>query len=210
MKAIIEAIKESFSSPIVTAGTILGTLAILVFLTSAFIKNKKILSLYQCLAHIFLIVSEGVSKLFSAVIQEITSLTRNLTVYFGKNFKWVNIVLISVATGLGIYANIFGTNFFHPWKGVDLQSWYSYLPVIANLQFSIVIMTPSLSSKWVKLSLGLNGTLWATCFLIQGGAVLFSGVLNGISGIVNFTMFAITYFKEKKNFDKVIIEENIN
>lgn len=207
--SVLDSIKDAFSGPVVIVGTILGAIAVMIFIFSALIKSKKKIILVQCLAHIFLAISEGISKLFSAIVQEVISLTRNIAVYFNKNPKWFNISLISLGTGLGIYANIFGENFFTPWQGIDIQGWYAYLPVIANLQFSIIMMNPNLGAKWLKLAVGLNGVLWSVSFLIQGGAVLLSGILNAISGIVNLVAFFIIIIRERKNKNENL-EENVN
>ena len=95
---------------------------------------------------------------------------------------------------------VFGSNFFTPWKGAELSPWYGYLPVLANLEYSIVILKKDINIKWIKLSFGISCFLWGITFLIMGKALIISGILNMITGIVSVVSFI------KLNKNKEVIE----
>lgn len=177
--------------------TILSSLAMIMFIVAAAIKNKKKVIINQTVAQIFLIFSEVVSGAWSSIIQDVVALVRNVFVFLKKNTKTVNIVLIVVGVVIGIYANIFTDNFFTPWKGVILSPWYGYLPVIANLEYSVVILIKDVDVKWIKLSFAISCFLWGITFLIMGKALIVSGFLNICTGIVALVSF-ISLSKKKK------------
>ena len=180
--------------------TILSTLAMVMFIVSAAIKSKKKVLVNQSVAQIFLIFSEAVSYAWSSIIQDVVALVRNVLVYFKKNTKNINIFLIVVGLVIGIYANIFGSNFFTPWKGVEISPWYGYLPVLANLEYSVVILKKDIDIKWIKLAFAVSCFLWGITFLIMGKALIISGILNVITGIVSVVSFI------KLNKNKEVIE----
>ena len=177
--------------------TILSTIAMVMFIISAAIENKKKVIANQTVAHIFLIFSETVSGAWSSIIQDLVSLTRNVFIFLKRNSKKVNILLIIIGLVIGIYANIFSTNFFTPWKGIKLSPWYGYLPVIANLEYSIVILKKDINIKWIKLAFGISCFLWGITFLIMGKALIVSGVLNMFAGIISIISFVNLNKKSK-------------
>ena len=177
---------------------VLSTIAVGLFIISAIFKRKNEVLLSQSIAHIFLIFSECVSGAWSSVVQDAISIIRNITIYFKKNTKIVNIVLIVTATVVGIYANLFTTNFFTPWKGLNFSKWYCYLPVIANLEYSVVLLQRNIKLKWIKLSFGISSLLWGTQFVLMGKALLISGILNIITGIVSLVAFVSLCVKKEE------------
>lgn len=189
------------SGPLEIVATVLSTLAMVMFIVSAAIKSKKKVLINQSVAQVFLIFSETVSGAWSSIIQDVVSLIRNIFVYFKKNTNKVNIILIVVGLVIGVYANVFSDNFFTPWKGFSFSPWYGYLPVIANLEYSIVILKKDINIKWIKLSFGVSCLLWGITFLIMGKALIISGFLNICTAIVSFVSFAKLHKKP------LIIEE---
>ena len=177
------------SGPLEIVATILSSLAMVMFIVAAAIKNKKKVIVNQTIAQVFMIFSEIVSNAWSSIIQDLVALVRNVFVYYKKNTKKVNIILIVVGLVIGIYANIFTSNFFTPWKGVELSPWYGYLPVIANFEYSVVILKKDINVKWIKLSFAVSCFLWGITFLIMGKALIVSGVMNVITGIISLISF---------------------
>ena len=176
-------------TPLEIVATILSCIAVIMFVVSVTFKNKNKLVLSQATAHIFLIFSESVSGAWSGVVQDVIGLVRNICVYFKKNTKIVNIVLITLGGVVGVYANLFTTNFFTPWKGLEFGEWYGYLPVIANLEYSIVVLKKDIHVKWIKLAFAISSTLWGITFVLTGNSLLLSGILNFITGVVAFISF---------------------
>ena len=72
------------------------------FIISAAIKSKKKVLINQSAAQVFLIFSEAVSHAWSSIIQDVVALVRNILVYFKKNTKNINILLIVL--GLVIFS----------------------------------------------------------------------------------------------------------
>ena len=165
------------SGPLEIIATILSTIAVVIFIIAATLKSKNKVILSQSVAHVFLIFSEAVSGAWSSIVQDSISLVRNVCVYFKKNTKVVNIILITVGAVVGIYANIFTENFFTPWKGINLGPWYGFLPVIANLEYSVVILKKDINVKWIKLSFAISSFLWAITFILMGKALMIKAYL---------------------------------
>lgn len=185
------------SEPLEIVATILSTIAVIIFIFAVTLKNKNKVILSQSVAHIFLIFSEAVSGAWSSIVQDSISLVRNVCVYFKKNTKIVNIILITLAAVVGIYANIFTENFFTPWKGINMGPWYGFLPVIANLEYSIVILKKDINVKWIKLSFAISSFLWGSTFILMGKGLVLSGILNFATGIVSLISFVkMTFTKE--------------
>lgn len=168
--------------PLDLIGMILGGVAMFVFLISSFLKTKKQILLDQTCAHVILAISEALMKTYSSIVQEMVSIIRNISVLLGKNTKWLNIFLVAFGAVFGLVANIL-------W---DDNSWYGYLPIIANLEYSIVIISPLKSEKYLKLSLSLSCYLWAIFFIVTrnylaGGFNLVTGTIALVASIILFT-----------------------
>lgn len=187
-------------------GTIISTIAVITFIVSSGFNNKKLILLIQSVGHVLLGISEFLSKSFSSIVQEIISITRNVFVYFGKNTKIVNYVLISAGVIFGTYCCIFGLNWFHPTRGVDF-AWYNILPIIANAEYSIVVMKEGLDVKWIKLSFAVSSYLWALCFMLTGPGLFFSGFLNAINGTVALVAFIRIQFFSNETSDLISTNE---
>lgn len=199
MKMFLGIMEYFPTTPLEIVTTILSSLAVVFFGVAAVIKNKNRVILTQSIAHVFLVFSETVSGAWSSVVQDLISLVRNGCVYFKKNTKKVNIILIVLACVIGIYANIFSTNFFTPWKGVNLSPWYGYLPVIANFEYSVVLLKKDMPLKWIKLSFAISCFLWGASFLLMGKGLILSGILNIITGIVSIISFISLSKKKDEN-----------
>ncbi len=169
--------------------TIFSTLAVIVFIVSVTFKNKNKILIIQVLSHILLGIGEFISKAWASIVQEVISIIRNILVYFHKNTKLINYILIILGVLIGLYCGLMGQNTFTPWKGWDPAKWYGYLPVIANLEYSIVVCNSKLNAKWLKLALAISSWLWGLSFMLQGAGLFLSGILNAINGCAAFIAF---------------------
>lgn len=189
-------------TPLEWVATIFSTLAVIVFIVSATFKNKNKILIIQVLAHILLGIGEFISKAWASIVQEIISILRNILVFFHKNTKWVNYTLILLGVLIGLYCGLMGQNTFTPWKGWDPAKWYGYLPVIANLEYSIVVCNSKLNAKWLKLALAISGWLWGLSFMLQGAGLFLSGILNTINGCAAFLAFiSMSIHKKQEKTD---------
>lgn len=189
------------SGPFEIIASVLSSIAILIFIFTSALKSKKKILAYQSISHVFLVLSEIITKAWSSIIQDCVSITRNVLAYFGKNTKVVNIVLITFAAVFGVYVNIFTVNVFTPWKGICYGGWYGFLPVIANLEYSIVVLNKNLGAKWLKLSFGISSILWAVSFILTSPALLISGLMNLVNGIVAIVSFFLMLRKNDSNVE---------
>lgn len=162
---------------------VIGGIAMVIFLLSTLIKEKKNLLKVESVAHLLLIISEALNKTFSSIVQEVISIIRNIFIIFGKTNKIIMVLLLSIATILGIVFNIL----------VDNNSWIGYLPIIANLEFGLCAFL-NIKDKYLKLSLCLSNILWAIFFIISGNYL--SGGFNIASSIFSLISF-FTYKKEE-------------
>lgn len=188
-------------------GTIISTIAVITFIVSSGFDNKNLILKIQCVGHVLLGISEFLSKSFSSIVQEIISITRNVFVYFGKNTKIVNYVLISAGIIFGTYCCILGQNWYKPWNGIDF-AWYNILPIFANAEYSIIVMKEGLDVKWIKLSFAVSSYLWALCFMLTGPGLFFSGFLNAINGTVALVAFIKIQFFTKETTDLISTNED--
>lgn len=166
---------------------IVGGLAILAMIISSFFKRKNTILGTQIVAHILLAVSEGLLKAYSSIVQEGISILRNVTVIAKKNNKIINIILILLGLIVGILINVL----------VDNNSWIGYLPIIANLEYSIVTLSNKTSVNALKISFFISGVLWAIFFFVIGNYT--SGALNLVSAFMALGAVIKSFFKNKEN-----------
>lgn len=169
-----------------TWGVLIGGLAMFVFLISSLLKTKRQILLDQTFAHTLLIISEAIMKTYSSIVQELVSIIRNLFVIKNKNTKVVNIILILIGTIFGLVINIV----------VDGNSWYGYLPIIANFEYSVVVISPFNRPKYIKLSLALSSYLWAIFFLVTANYL--AGIFNVITATISLVSSLYLLIKDLK------------
>lgn len=179
-----------FMSTIGIIGNIVGGIAMSIFLVSSFLKTKKQILSFQSVAHVLLAISEALMQTFSSIVQEAVSLIRNISVILGKNTKWLNIFLVSFGTIFGIVANIV-------WDG---NSWIGYLPVFANLEYAIVVVSNTNSQKVLKISLGISSLLWAVFFLVSANYL--AGCFNTATGSIALITGIVLTIKDLRNKNK--------
>jgi hypothetical protein len=178
-------------SGIAVAVEIISLLGMITFVYSTTIKNKKKFILVQ----IIFLVLDGIVWLlkngFSALIQNVVGIIRNLFIYFNKQTKILDIIFIVTAVALGLIVI--------NWK--DFK-FYELLPIIANLEFSIVLLKAK-DIKYIKCGLIISSLLWATYALFTGVYITFA--FNTISFITTIISLILILKKEKNN-KKVDIE----
>lgn len=161
---------------------IIGGIGMVIFLITAYIKNKKRFLQAQCLGHLFFMVSEIMTSAWSSIVQEIVSITRNLSVIHNKSSKALNLILIFTGAIVGILVNIIFMK-DNPWYGNII----AYLPVIANLEYSIVVIKKNVTVRQIKLAFAVSALLWAINFSYLG--IFVSALLNLITSVTSFIAF---------------------
>lgn len=171
-------------------GNVLSTIATLLFILCGVIKRKENVLKIHCVAHMFYMISEIITSLWSSVIQEIVSLFRNITILIKKNTKVLNIIFIIISLVVGVSINILTRPEGAPWYG----NWYGYCSVIACVEFSIVVLFFN-SPIAVKVGQGFSGLLWSINFLM--GGLYGAAILNLINGIASFLGIILIKRKNK-------------
>ena len=179
---------------ILVANIIAGVGTFLFTISSVFRSKKKILAT-QCVYHLgFAVVADIMLKGWVGLFQEVMSGVRNLFVIFNKNTRIVNIIIIIFAVFLsafGIYIEALGLhlgpiNIEGKSKSFSefmaMGGWMSFLPIVANLQYSVVVLKVK-HPIILRSSLLFSAICWST-YLFSINSYL-SASLNLLSLAIN-------------------------
>ena len=131
-------------------------------LISTAVKNKKNILKVQTAASFFLLASDIVLRGYSGAVQDLICIVRNLTVILGKKSKILNFFFIISGVALGVIFNNKG--------------WLGLLPILANLQFSCIVLYPKADDIMLKASIFASNVCWAIYSLC---------ILNYVNMVVN-------------------------
>ena len=106
-------------------GNVCSLLAMITDSISSTRKTAKGVLLVQNLSQLIYCIGTIVLKGYSGAVQNVVSIIRNFVAIREINSKWVQWVLVLLGVVLGIGFNNLG--------------WVGYLPVIANLQYTLVV-----------------------------------------------------------------------
>ena len=149
-------------SPILIFANILSFIFNLLFTLSSILKSKKKILLFQSTNHVLAIISEFMTNAYSGMVQEFTSLARNIVLLFVKREKKILKLIITIA--FVIVAVVAGAliNYF-----VSDNVWYGYLPIIGTIIYStgvilaFMIKCSEVQAEFmIKLALLLNSIVW--------------------------------------------------
>ena len=141
-------------------------------------KKVRDFLLFQCVGQFFYLLGTIVLKGYSAAVQNVVSIIRNLVAIRKINSKVVEWTLVVLGVVLGIAFNNRG--------------WIGFLPVIGNLQYTLVIFRFKNNERAIKLSFLLS----VVAFLVFNVAIYnFVGVIGDTVTIITT---ATVLFKEKK------------
>ena len=116
-------------------------------LVSTAVKNKKNILKVQTAASAFLLISDLVLRGYSGAVQDFICILRNFTVILGKKSKVLNFFFILSGVALGVIFNNRG--------------WLGLLPILANLQFSCIVLYPKADDIMLKASIFASNVCWA-------------------------------------------------
>jgi hypothetical protein len=174
---------------------IISLIAMVVFVYTTTIKDKKKFLLIQIVFLFFDSVVWLLKNGFSALIQNVVGIVRNIFIYYNKQTKILDIGFILVALVLGIIVI--------NWK--DFK-FYELFPVFANLEFNIVLLKTK-EIKYLKCGLIVSSLLWAIYALFTGVIVTF--IFNLLSFITAIISLVLILKKEKKTkIDQISVKNN--
>lgn len=180
-------------SGIAIAAEIISLTAMLAFIFSTTLKNRKKFILAQTL----FLVLDGIVWLlksgFSALIQDLIGIARNVCIYFNKQTKILDNIFIVLAVVLGLVVI--------DWKNFK---FYELFPIIANLEFTIALLK-SKKIKYIKIALIISSSLWATYALFTHIYVTFAfNILSFITAVISL----ITILKKERQNNGVSEESD--
>ena len=165
----------------IIVGNICSILAMLSDSFSSTRKTRKDIMLAQSLSCVFYFAGCMVLKGYSAAVQNLVGIIRNLIAIPEKSHKWLEYLLVAVAFGLGLYFNNRG--------------WLGVLPVIANLEYSIAVFQFKNDQRKLKIAFAINMLLFAIF------DIAIYNFVGCISSSVVFITTLIALFNEKKATD---------
>ena len=135
-------------------------------------KTPRGILLVQCVSQVFYIIGAVVLKGYSGAVQNAVSIVRNLAAAFkvgGKVLEWA-----SVVAGVVLGA-VFNNRGFLGW-----------LPIVANLQYSLVVFRCGDNGRMLKISFLVAVALFA----------FFNGVILNFVGVAaNLVVLAMTGYE---------------
>ena len=158
-------------------GNVCSLLAMITDSISSTRKTAKGVLLVQNLSQLIYCIGTIVLKGYSGAVQNVVSIIRNFVAIREINSKWVQWVLVLLGVVLGIGFNNLG--------------WVGYLPVIANLQYTLAIFRFGNNERALK-------TAFAVCV---GLFALFNlAIFNFVGFVTNLVVMITTLimlFKKK-------------
>ena len=127
-------------SPVVI-GNLFSVLATGADLWGASRKSARAMLWAQTVSQGFLGISSLVLGGYSAVVQNVVSMIRNLTALREKTSQWIEYLLVALGVVLGIVCNNLGV--------------IGWLPVVANLEYSIAVFRLKHNERLLKAAFAL-------------------------------------------------------
>ena len=159
------------------SGNIFSLLAMLSDSASSTRKTTKGILWVQNLSQVFYCVGSIILKGYSSAAQNVVSIIRNFVAIKKINSKELEWILIALGVVLGVVFNNLGP--------------VGYLPVVANLQYTLVMFKFKDNERALKISFVVCNVL----FMVFNQVILnFVGV---ISNIVVMTATLISIFRKK-------------
>ena len=140
-------------------------------------KTAKGVLAMQCVSQAIYCISGIVLKGYSAAVQSVVSILRNLAAIAEREEKWLQYALIAAGVVMGLYFNNRGL--------------FGWLPVIANLEYSIAVFKFKDNDRALKIAFAINIVLF----------MIFNAVVMNIVGVCTAGVVLVTtlsaVFKKK-------------
>ena len=196
-------------TPLLIVANILSLIGNTLFTLSSILKSKKKILLFQSSNYIFAIVSEAMTEAYSGLVQEATSLLRNIVLLFVKtNNKIVKLIItltaVLIAVTVGVFINIY----------VSGNVWYGYLPICGTIVYSTAVILAFMlkiselkSEIIIKIGLLINSFIWTTYgFFVKLYPIMIFNIITIILCIVSFVRIII-FIKNNKEEEKEELSE---
>ena len=188
-------------SPVLIIANVLSFIGNLLFTLSSILKSKKKILLFQSTNHVLAIISEFMTSAYSGMVQEFSSLARNIVLLFVKDDKKktklvVSLIFLVIAVVGGVLFNIFLSN----------NVWYGYLPICATIVYSSFViftfvkdMDERIAEILIKIGLIFNSIFWLTYgFFVKLYPVIIFNCLTLILSVITIVVTAKALRREKR------------
>lgn len=162
----------------IIVGNTLSLIASAAYLLSSMCKTRKKMMLLQIVDCFVRVVANIVLMGYSGAVTNFISGVRNCIIYKEKQNKVILIALLATTTTLGIIFNKHGI--------------IGVLPIIASIEYSIVIMLYS-DIKKIRISFIVNNLMWVVYDL----RIL--DIMSAITGSIGCILCIISMIKDYKN-----------
>ena len=157
-------------------GNICSLIAMGTDAVSSWAKSARKMLLFQCLSQGIYAVGSVILKGYSAAVQNVISLARNLFATRKRSLPVVEWILIALGVGLCLFFNN--------------RSWIGLLPVVANLEYSLAVLFFKDNEQLLKIAFFIDVLLFC----------IFNTVIFNIVGTVsNIVVMLITLVAILKN-----------
>ena len=174
------------------------------FTAASLFKSKKKILLFQSSNYVFAIISEAMTEAYSGLVQEATSLLRNIVLLFVKtNNKIIKLIItlffVLIAVTIGVIINITVSN----------NIWYGYLPICGTIVYSTAVILAFMlkiselkSEIIIKIGLIINSFIWTTYgFFVKLYPIMIFNIITIILCIISFIRIIIIIKKHNNEKD---------
>lgn len=159
-------------------GNICSLIAMGTDAVSSWAKSAKKMLLFQCLSQGIYAIGSVILKGYSAAVQNVISLARNLFATRKRSLPVVEWILIALGVGLGLFFNN--------------RSRIGLLPVVANLEYSLAVLFFKDNEQLLKIAFFIDVLLF--CIF---NTVIFN-IVGTVSNIVVMIMTLVAILKNVK------------
>ena len=191
-------------TPVLIIANILSLIGNALFTLSSIFKSKKKILLFQSSNYVFAIISEAMTEAYSGLVQEATSLLRNIVLLFVKtNNKIIKLIItlffVLIAVTIGVIINIIVSN----------NIWYGYLPICGTIVYSTAVILAFMlkiselkSEIIIKIGLIINSFIWTTYgFFVKLYPIMIFNIITIILCIISFIRIIIIIKKHNNEKD---------
>lgn len=187
---IKELLGVDFSDPLVLIAYIISTIGFILFTASTALKRKAMILSFQTAGNVFCGVSEIMMGAWTGLAQEVINGIRNIFVLKKWMNKTLSIVFVFLSFGVGLLVFILA---------FQKEGWWGLLPMIATVQYSIVIIIPNVGVAPIKLSLMASSSCWAVYGLsVKMYTTTFFNIISFILALVTLIIYLVNKNKKAK------------
>ena len=145
-------------------------------------KTAKGVLIMQSVSQAIYCISGIALKGYSAAVQSVVSILRNLTAVAGREEKWLQYLWVVLGVVLGLYFNNRGL--------------FGWLPVVANLEYSVAVFQFKDDERALKIAFCINIILFT---IFNAGLFNIVGVCCSTVVLVTTIMSLVKGKKEKNS-----------